>query len=279
MPKLHVITLNWNGKHLLQNLLPSLNSALTNTNNKLKTTATLWVRDNGSTDDSVDYLEDYAKNSGLNINVLKVGHNRDSFAAGVNSLVKESKAHIDDFFLLLNNDVNISDSSSLTYMLSLFHNFNIGMVGCRLLFPDSQKLQHAGVTFSPGHGGMPYHYRPGATSDDQAKRNRYFQAVTAACCFVRASTWQGVGGLDEGYRWAFEDIDLCLKVGQSKEKVAYCGKTLIYHGESVSLKKNPVNKIFLNDNVKLFKSKWQGKISFDNELYLKDQNYNVIKDA
>jgi len=149
-------------------------------------------------------------------------------------------------------------------------------VGARLLYSGTDKLQHAGVIFGPRYGKMPYHFRRGEKSDSNAKKNRYFQAVTAAVCLINPVSFRRVGGMDCNLRWAFEDVDLNLKIGQ-QEKIAYCGETKIYHEESASLAKNPVNKLFLNHNVTYFKNKWFGKYDLDHEKYLADPKYNEIK--
>ncbi len=153
----------------------------------------------------------------------------------------------------------------------------VGIVGARLLYKGTDRLQHAGVIFGPRYGNMPYHFRHGEKSDRYAQRNKKFQAVTAACCLVRGATLSDVGGLDENFSWAFEDIDFCLRAGEAGWKIVYCGQTDISHEESASLKKNPVNKLFLSRNVALFKSKWGGKYDLDHEKYLKNSAFNEVR--
>ena len=68
----------------------------------------------------------------------------------------------------------------------------------------------------------------------------------------------GIGGMDEKYQWAFEDIDLCLAIRKATDKkILYCGATNILHAESVTLHKNPVNKLFMSSNVNNFRSNGQ----------------------
>ena len=275
LPKnLFILTLTWNGEDKLRNLVPSLNSAVdVLENNNIKTQ---WlVRDNGSNDNSVSYLKSDYKHS---LQVLEAGHNRESFAGGVNSLWKMAVGLKDgDLLLLLNNDVIIKDPQSILKMIELQSKTKADVVGARLLFTDTTKLQHAGVIFSTKYNSMPYHYRPGDESDIYAEKNRWFQAVTAAFCIVTASSFKKIGGMDEGYRWAFEDIDMCLSIGAMGGKIAYCGSTLIFHEESASLKKNPVHKLSMTPNVALFRKKWTGKYQLDHDQYLKNPDHKVIK--
>ena len=264
--KVHILTLNWNGLHHLKALYPSLLKVMGDIDY-------IWyVRDNGSSDGSVAWLNNKDK-----IKIQEINHNRASFSNGMNSLYEEIQfSDNDDLILFLNNDVIFNDAESLGKMIGLQKRVRAGIVGARLLYKDTNKLQHSGTIFSKKYNYLPYHYRLGEESDKQAETNRYFQAVTAACALVTRSSFEKVGGFDSQYQWMFEDVDLCLKIGQFS-KIAYCGGTNIYHEESASLKKNPINRMFMSKNVEIFRKKWSGKYKIDHELYLKNKNYNIIK--
>ncbi len=289
---IHVLTLTWNGKDKLEKLTPGLVKNLKDTGEDF-----MWyVRDNGSKDDTADYLHTWGNE--IDIELLQADHNRANFAQGVNSLwirahhevqnrkdesgliikgrsigiTTMAKMH-NDFILLLNNDIVFGDDTSLSKMLKLMDDPEVAVVGARLLYTGTNKLQHAGVIFGKRYGNMPYHYRHGEVSSKETESNRYFQAVTAACCLVRAKDFIQ---LDEKFHWAFEDIDMCLSIAEMGKKIAYCGETKIYHEESATLKKNPVNKMFMQPNVKRFKDKWEGKYKIDHEKYLTDPKYRLI---
>lgn len=263
---IHVLTLSWNGLDKLKRLKSGLIENLKNTG----TNFYWYIRDNGSVDSTAETVETWN-----NTSLLKVSHNRDNFAQGMNSLIKLSNAKPGDKFLFLNNDVVFGFGTlSLFSMVFFMENHKAKAVGARLLYPDGT-LQHAGVIFGPRYGNMPYHYRHKEKSNVQDKCNRKFQAVTAAVCLVDAEAVIEINGFDEKFNWAFEDIDLMLRLGKLGP-ILYCGETDITHEESASLKKNPVNKLFLNSNVKLFKDKWFGKYEIDHEKYLNDPLYNVI---
>jgi len=268
MKNIKIFTLNWNGHSKLEILKKSLFEE------KLEKDINIsWhIRDNGSKDDSVKLIESWEDKR---IKAYPIDHNRDSFSKGINFLFEKSTPDDSDLILLLNNDVMFSDGQSLQKMIDHMVE-GVGVVGCRLLYFNTDKLQHAGVIFSKRYGLMPYHFRHQEKSDTNAEKNRYFQAVTAACCLIKASSFKKINGMDESYKWAFEDIDMCLSIGKN-EKIVYCGETKIFHEESASLKKNPVNKMFISNNVSYFKNKWSGKYAIDHELYLEDVNYNVIR--
>lgn len=278
--KIHVLTLNWNGADKLQRLRTNLGWNLYRLFKTKDLEYTWLIRDNGSKDDSVKIANSFniMSDSPLEVNVFEIGHNRDNFAQGMNFLFEKANPDEDDLILLLNNDVIFNDNDSLKNMYELLEkDQEISIVGARLLYTNTNKLQHAGVIFSKDYNSMPYHFKHGESTDLNAEKNRYFQAVTAAVCMIRARDFQAVGGMEEKLSWAFEDIDLNLKVKKLGKKIAYCGQTNIFHEESASLKKNPMNKLFMRQNVKIFKEKWLGKYELDHEKYLKNPDYNLVK--
>jgi GT2 family glycosyltransferase len=271
--KLHALTLSWNGYSKLNKLYPGL---MNNFNSILKSekglTDCIWhLRDNGSKDETVK--EAKAWNSTL---TYDVGHNRDNFAKCVNYLFKEAKPADDDFVLLLNNDIVFPDKDSLRELFYVHNKTQSDVVGCKLLYENTNKLQHAGVIFS-NVGNFIQHYRAGDVDDRISSTHRYFQAVTAACCLVKVKAFKDVGLMNENYFWCFEDIDMCLKIGQlKKNNIAYCGTSFIYHEESASLKKNPINQMYLGKNIALFQKTWLKKYDIDHMKYVKSETYNKI---
>lgn len=269
---LHIFTLNWNGKDKLERLYPGLNDNIAN----LGLDAIWHVKDNGSKDDSVSFLSKIPNSNNFRTIPYCYDHNRDNFSKGMNYLYEQSQPKDNDLILFLNNDVQFFDKLSLKKIISLQDDSKCDVVGSKLLYTGTNKLQHAGVIFSTKYNLMPYHFRPNEDDDINSSKNRYFQSVTAAVALVTASSFSSVGGFDESFNWAFEDIDLFLRIGKlKKDNVVYCGETKIYHDESSTLKKNPVNKMFLNSNVKNFKNKCINSYYIDHDYYLKDINYRL----
>lgn len=262
MQKLYIFTLHWNEKEKIERLYKSLIPSIEMFNWKW------FIKENGSNDGSIEYLSSI-KND--NIEILFCGHNRDSFSTGMNKLFELAKPEDDDLILLLNNDLWFGDTKSIKEISSLMKE-DVGVVGARILYPNSNRLQHAGVCFVKKYNYLPYHYRYNEISDKTAETTREFQAITGAVFLTKAKYYKeicktnksGRVGFDEKFFWAFEDIDACLQIKNfSGKKIMYCGKTLIYHEESATLKKNPVNKIMMPQNVKYFKEKWQGKYKLE----------------
>jgi GT2 family glycosyltransferase len=260
--KLFIQTLNWNGKGLLERLYKTLIPAVEMFDFK-------WlVKDNGSKDGSIEFLKSIENDR---VDVLYCGHNTDSFSSGMNILFERAKPADDDLILLLNNDVWFGDKTSVVEMNKLLTE-DVGEVGARILLPDSNKLQHAGVYFSKRYNYFPYHYKHHEPSDAETEKNRELQAVTAALALLRAGDYRrvctynksGRVGFDEKYFFSFEDIDLSLSIKYNLGKrIIYCGKTNVYHEESSTLKKNPMHKLMMSTNCTLFRKKWEGVYKHD----------------
>lgn len=264
---LKILTLTWNGIDKLKELRVGL---LKN----LEGEDWIWrIRSNGCQDGTVGEVRGWG-----GVEVLEVNNNRSNFSQGVNSLATDIKDT--DTILLLNNDVVFADPSDLKKMKKLLERPEVGVVGARLLFKGTNTIQHNGVAFSSTRWGrMPWHLGTGEPMATQSKENRYFQAVTAACCMVKGAVWNQLKGLDERYNWSFEDIDFCLRANYIT-KIVCCGSTGIQHEESATLKKNPVNKLFMGKNVLVFKQTWWKDgvplYRLDYEDYERNKSFNSV---
>lgn len=273
-PHLFILTLTWNAIDKLTKLKDSLLPNL----QKLDMPYTWLIKDNNSNDNTYDISNAWDKN----IRPFKYKNNLQNFSQGMNYLFQEASPQDDDLILLLNNDVVFNDTTSLKNMIKLIQYKDVGVVGARLLFPNTDKLQHAGVIFVAPHR-LPMHFRINEINDANSEKNRIFQVVTGAVLLMRAGDYKnicknksGVQGMDEQFHWAFDDVDLCLSVGiNMKKKIVYCGQTNIFHESSASLKKNPANKLFMNHNVNYLLSKWAKHYVIDKELYARAPNYNL----
>lgn len=271
---LHILTLNWNGKDKLKQLYPSLINSLSNIDYH-------WhIRDHNSNDGS-QLLNDEWKND--KVNIIKYHTNTENFSQGCNFLFNQAKPNPEDYILLLNNDIVFNDTTSLKNMIELFEkDADIGVVGARLLYKGTNKMQHAGVIFVPGYK-TPTHFRTGEVADELSKQNREFQAVTGAVLLTKAKYYENcftnkgnTKGLDQSLIWCFDDVDLSMAIKYNmNKKIVYCGNTNIFHEESASLKKNPVNKMFLKHNLQYFLTKWKDRYQIDQEAYTSNPKHNL----
>ncbi len=168
-----------------------------------------------------DHINYYEDNIPFNYSILN------------NNAVKKSKA---DYVLLLNNDTEVINKGWLTAMAEHIQRSSVGAVGAKLLYPDGT-IQHAGVIL--GIGGVAGHAFKGLPGDlhhyymDGVVRN--VSACTAACLMVKKEVYLKVNGLNEkDLTVAFNDIDLCLKIGKEGYSIVYTPYSELFHFESKS---------------------------------------------
>ena len=138
-----------------------------------------------------------------------------------------------DHILLLNDDVSPIGRDWLRWMLAFLRDPEVGIVGARLLYPDG-RVQHGGVIM--GLSGLCDHahrYLPGTEPGymSRAVLAQELSVVTAACMLVRRSLFERVGGLDESYPSAFNDVDFALRVGETGHSVVYAAQAELHHHE------------------------------------------------
>jgi len=141
-----------------------------------------------------------------------------------------------EYLVFLNNDTQVIRPDWLQAMLEQAQRPEVGAVGARLLYPDG-RIQHAGVVL--GIGGVAGHAfkhlpRGGQSYFDLADVVRNCTAVTAASMMVPRRVFEEIGGFDERFRVAFNDVDLCLRIGQRGYRVIYTPFALLYHHESAT---------------------------------------------
>jgi GT2 family glycosyltransferase len=271
---LYIFTLTWNGEDKLVKLKNSLLPCLEGLD------YTWLIKDNASKDNTIETASQW----GDRVKVLPYKNNQQNFSQGMNYLCEAASPKDNDQILLLNNDVIFNDDQSIKNMIGVLEkDSKVGVVGARLLFTDTDKLQHAGVVFDPRFKG-PMHFRSGQVADELSTKDRLFQVVTGAVLLTKAEYFKnacttnksGIKGMDEKYHWAFDDVDLCLAIKYNlKKNIVYCGRTNVFHEESASLKKNPTNKLFMTHNLNLLKEKWNERAILDRDTYEKDPKYNL----
>ncbi len=141
-----------------------------------------------------------------------------------------------DYIVLLNNDIEIITPEWIEEMLMFAQRSDVGAVGMKLYFADNS-IQHGGVVV--GIADVAGHAHKGHPKDDPGYFGRLtyaqnFSAVTAAAMMVRSSVFTEVGGLEETFTVALNDVDFCLKVGKAGYRVVWTPYAEAYHYESKS---------------------------------------------
>lgn len=243
------------------------------------------VVDNNSTDPAtLAWMEALPAHSGGRARVLRYPH-AFNYSAINNFAARAARG---EFLLLLNNDTQVIQEQWLERMLAHGLRPEVGVVGARLLFANGS-LQHAGVII--GLSGIADHpligqpmQAPGYMNRAQVDQN--FSAVTAACLLISKALFEEVGGFDEqDLKVLFNDVDLCLKVGERGRKMVWTPyATLIHHGSVSQKAEKPDPKKaarVMHEQITMIE-RWMPKLvddpAYNRHLSLSFRNYEIDAD-
>jgi len=227
------------------------------------------IIDNKSEEKEVfDYYEELCIKNNIKIVKWENGFN---FSAINNYGFKYTQG---EYILLLNNDTKIITPDWIQEMLMFAQRQDVGAVGAMLYYPDDT-IQHAGVIL--GLDGIAGHYNKDAMRGDHGYMGRltYAQnlsAVTAACMMVSRRVFSEIGGLDESFTVAFNDIDLCMRIRKAGYLIVFTPYAELYHFESKSrgIEDTPEKQKRFSREVRRFQERWK------KELIEGDPYYNPI---
>ena len=236
-PFVAIVILNWNGRHYLQQFLPSV-LATTYSNYKV------IVADNASSDDSLTFLKAHYPQ----IDVLAFETNF-GFAKGYNEALKNIDA---DYYLLLNSDVEVSPNWLQPMIAQLEENKLY--VACQpkiLSYQQKDFFDYAGAA-----GGwldaFGYPFARGRVFDicekDQSQYNSTQSIFWAsgAALLIRRSAFRAVGGFDGTFFAHQEEIDLCWRLQLQGYQIFCCPSAVVYHVGGGTLPRGHSRKTFLN---------------------------------
>jgi len=244
MTKIAVVILNWNGRHHLQQFLPDVcrYSDLAGTE--------VIVVDNGSTDDSKDFIRqtfpavrciEFEKNLG--------------FAMGYSRALEMIKA---TYYVLLNSDVEVTHGWLAPLLDTLENNSAIGACMPKMLaYNQKECFEYAGASggFIDRFG---YPFCRGRILDSIENDNGQYDNIrnvfwaSGACMFVRASAYKKAGGLDAEFFAHMEEIDLCWRLHRVGYSVVVVPASVVYHVGGGTLPNNTPRKLYLNYRNNLF---------------------------
>ena len=189
----------------------------------------LLVVENGSTrPDTFNFYRELGKQP--HARVLTWG--RPFNYAAVNNFAAAEAAG--ELLLFLNNDVEAINPDWLEAMVKLAVVPGVGAVGAKLLYADDT-IQHAGIVVGmggvAGHGHLNFP-RAAAGYGQRLLYTQNVAAVTGACLLTPRRVFGAVGGFDEGFVLAFNDVDYCLSVLAKGHRVVWTPDAELYHLES-----------------------------------------------
>lgn len=235
-PSLAIVILNFNGKDFLEKFLPIIQF-----NSKGHS---IFVADNGSTDDSISYL----KNNFSEVKIISIKENC-GYAKGYNTSLKQINS---DYYILLNSDVEVTANWIEPIIELMESDKKIVVCQPKLLdFKNRNLFEYAGAS-----GGYIDNYgypfcRGRIFNSLETDTNQYNDATevfwaTGACLFVQAKAFWEVGGLDDDYFAHMEEIDLCWRLKNVGYSIYVEPKSIVYHFGGGTLNKLSSQKTFLN---------------------------------
>ncbi len=178
-----------------------------------------------------------------------------------------------EFVLLLNNDTKVITPNWMEEMLMYALRKDVGAVGAKLYYED-KTIQHAGIVIGLGaHRTAGHtHYRVPEANVGYMGKLCYAQdvtAITGACMMVRRSLYEELGGLDEEFAVALNDVDFCLKLRQMGLLNIFTPFAELYHFESKSrgTDKADSNAIRYQQESDRFKLKWEKELAAGDPYY------------
>jgi len=240
--KTAVVVLNWNGKAWLEKFLANLV--------KHSQEATVFVADNASTDDSVDFVKSNFPSVKIIINASNGG-----YAKGYNDALKQIDA---EYFVLINSDIEVTEDWLSPIINLMDSDKKIAACQPKLLdYNNRNMFEYAGAS-----GGfidnLGYPFCRGRIFDsleeDKGQYNDVIEVfwATGACLFVRANCFNAIGGLDEDFFAHQEEIDLCWRLKNKGYKVMVQPKSVVLHVGGGTLNAGSPFKTHLNFRNNLF---------------------------
>ena len=231
-----IVILNYNGKALLEQFLPSVL--------EYSQQATVYLADNASTDGSVAYVKKHFTKVNLIINTQNGG-----YAKGYNDALKNLK---EDVFVLLNSDVEVTQGWLSPILEAFKDTKNVVAVQPKILdYKNKDYFEYAGAA-----GGyidaLGYPYCRGrifnTLEKDTGQFNESLQIFWAsgACIAVKKEAFIKAGGFDEDLFAHQEEIDLCWRMQQQAGIIQYTGSSTVYHLGGGTLGVENPKKTFYN---------------------------------
>lgn len=235
-PDLAIVVLNWNGRKLLEEYIPPL---VAHTPPEV---ADLVVIDNGSTDDSLAYLQEAFPQ----VKLVRLSENY-GFAGGYNQGLRQLDY---PYYCLLNSDVRVSPHWCGRPLALLRE-------GCVAVQPKLRSdRQTEAFEYAGAAGGeldrWGYPFCRGRLFDTvELDHGQYDDEceilwATGACYFVSAEAFWRVEGFDESFFAHMEEIDLSWRLWLSGGRILYTPDSVVYHLGGATLEMGSPRKSYLN---------------------------------
>ncbi len=212
LPPVSIVIANFNGRKYLDKCLFSLLNL-----NYPKNSLEIILVDNGSSDDSVEFV----KNQYAQVTVIQNKVN--NYCMANNLGIKASK---NKYIAFINNDTYVDKNWLIELIRIIETDKEIGCVGSKILFSD-------GRINSVGHQEFPGFYWGdlGFREIDNGQYDEVREVMSLCGCayLFRRSCLDEIGNFDEDFGMYLEDIDMALRCQKADWKLFFVPKSIIYH--------------------------------------------------
>ena len=238
MKKVSVVILNWNGVGMLQKFLPGVIKYSQGEG------VEVCVADNGSTDESVVWLQTYCPD----VRLIVLGKNY-GFADGYNMVLQQVEA---EYVVLLNSDVEVTPHWLDPLMEYMDAHPEVAACQPKIRSERNKALfEYAGASggYLDKYG---YPFCRGRIFDVVEEDKGQYDAIqpifwaTGAALFIRLKDYREAGGLDGRFFAHMEEIDLCWRLRSRGRGIVCIPQSTVYHVGAATLKKENPRKTFLN---------------------------------
>lgn len=242
-PEVAVVILNYNGREFLEKFLPSVKaSAYPN--------FSIYIVDNGSTDDSLDWVKSAYPD--IQLVDLKINH---GFAKGYNLGLQQIEA---PYYVLLNSDVEVTPGWIDPIIELMERDPSVGACQPKIkAFHQKELFEYAGAS-----GGwldnLGYPFCRGRIfniiekDEGQYDNTQEIFWATGAAFFIRSQLFHRIGAFDEDYFAHSEEIDLCWRIKRAGYKIMVRPRSVVYHVGGGTLNYMSPQKTYLNFRNSLF---------------------------
>lgn len=234
-PKVIIIVLNWNGWGDTLECLASL-QRLDYSNYQV------IVVDNGSTDDSVMRIREYAPH----VELLETGRNL-GFSAGCNVGIVRALEQAADYVWLLNNDTTVDPGALTSLVHTAMSDARTGATGSAIY------SAHTPHQLEAWGGGRINFWLGRSRHAKQPVPDNVIDFLTGASILISRTVIEHLGLLDEGFFMYWEDTDYCFRLRRAGYRIAVAGQSRIWHKGSASVgKASPQMDTYFNASAARF---------------------------
>lgn len=238
MYKIAIVILNWNGREFLERFLPGVVRHSSSPGVKI------IVADNGSSDDSVEFI----RNKFKKVEIIELDKNY-GFAGGYNKAFEKINS---EYYILLNSDVEVSENWIEPIIKKMDNDPDVAAAMPKILsYHERSQFEYAGAAGGfIDKWGYPF-CRGRILNNIEPDNNQYNDSIeifwaSGACLFIRSKIFHDAGGFDDDFFAHMEEIDLCWRIKNLGYKIYCYPCSQVYHIGGGTLPNETPSKLFLN---------------------------------